>query len=315
MSKNTTGIAFGTVVFVQGSGHDGKCGLADLSGGELKKMYNELAFELSKPEVNRFSDQKTAQRRVWEMLQAYAAAKPETQMKGDVRAEDAPHPAIKSVRSEPAETPEAKKARLAEASAKAIAEKPTKAAPVAAPKAPKAPANPQAAAQAALRNSPPASDNPAKDAEMPALRKAVKPLNLAPKKTVYARRAGSKQAILVDMLSRPEGATFGELYDALAASGKPWRGVTIRSGLAWDINHIAGYGVTSELLDGLSFAHQGRTYEAHRLGVDLTEDPEEAGGFKLTDGYDPDLKLAVYRLTYPAGMTAPVPHTTSKKEG
>jgi hypothetical protein len=30
------------------------------------------------------------------------------------------------------------------------------------------------------------------------------------------------------------------------------------------------------------------------------------------DGYDPDLKLAVYRLTYPVGMDAPLLHTGKK---
>jgi hypothetical protein len=143
---------------------------------------------------------------------------------------------------------------------------------------------------------------------MPALRKAIKPVNLEPKSKVYARKAGSKQAILVDLLSRPEGATFGELYDALAQTGKPWRGVTIRSGLAWDINHIAGYGVTSELFNGEEFAKQGRTYEAERLGVQVGP----RGGVTLSEGYDPELKLAVYRLSYPKGMEGPLPHIQRK---
>ena len=316
MTKNINGIAFGTVVFVQGQGHDGKCGLAELSGPELVKMHNELVFELGQgdaAEVKRFSDSKTAVRRVWAKLEEYAAAKPETQMKGDVRAADAPHPAIKSITNTPVdvapkEDPAAKKARLQEASRAAIDEKPTPSAPV----KPADPAKVAAAAQAALRASPPASDNPKKDAEMPALRKSAKPLNLEPKKKVYARKEGTKQALLVDLLSRPQGATFGELYDALAAGGKPWRGVTIRSGLAWDMNHVTGYGIRSVLQDGITFAEQGRLYEAQRLGVMTDEDPAEAGGWKVSDGYDPDLKLAVYFLTYPAGMDGPLPHTPRK---
>ena len=272
--------------------------LATLTGPELLQMYNELADILGQSEVKRFSDSKTAVKRTWAMLQAYAAAKPETQMKGSVRAVDAPHPAIKSITSAPAEKSE----RLKEAAAEAIRAKPETAAPTLADKMidkleVEAAKN---RAQSALRNAAPVTQ---KDAEMPALRKAAKPLDLAPKKKVYARKAGTKQAILVDLLSRPEGATFAEIYDAMAATGKPWRGVTIRSGLAWDMNHVTGYGIRSEMLNGEQFDEQGRAYEAERLGV-----TSSGGGREFSPGYDPELKLAVYFLTYPDGMSGPIPH-------
>lgn len=138
-----------------------------------------------------------------------------------------------------------------------------------------------------------------KEREMPVLRLAAKAMCLKPKPKAYPRKAGSKQALLVDLLSGPEGVTFSEIYDALAATGKPWKGVTIRSGLAWDINHLAGYGVSSDLLNGEEFATEGRMYEANRLKWNTPE-------------YDPKLKLAVYRLTYPKGLTAPLPHITKK---
>lgn len=309
--KTPVAITFGRAAFVLDQDHGDFVGLSNMTGPELVKMYNELAFELGTAEVARFSDTKAAIRRTWAQLQAYAAAKPETQVSADASGEHrdvapgvqtkAGDPAVRA----PAETPdlggvspgkveavgvEPKQERLKAAAKDAIKAKPTPAAPITTPK-PK----------------PGASKDPAKDAEMPALRRALKPVELAPKPKVYPRKAGSKQALLVDLLSRPEGATFGELYDALAAGGKPWKGVTIRSGLAWDMNHLAGYGVTSTALTGEEFAQQGRWYEAERLGV---KNKAHAGGpYILGDAYDPTFKLLVYRLTYPKGLTAPLPHT------
>lgn len=154
-----------------------------------------------------------------------------------------------------------------------------------------------------------ASDNPAKDKEMPALRRAAKPISLEAKAKVYPRREGSKQAVLVDLLSREQGATFGELYDGLAAAGgKPWGGSTIRSGLAWDMNHIAGYGIRCDMVNGAEFARQDREYEALRLGMERISDKQ----WKEGPAYDPDIKLGIYHLTFPRGVSAPVPHTPKK---
>lgn len=166
------------------------------------------------------------------------------------------------------------------------------------------------AARKRLRKNPPASGNPAKDAEMPSLRKALKPMNLKAKESVYPRKAGTKQALLIDLLARPEGVTFGELYDALEASGKPWRGSTIRSGLAWDVNYIAGYGIVSKLYNGEEFVSQGRDYEAKRLGMDkgVIDD------WYPDLGYDPELKLPVFHLVCPEGQDGPLPHTESAKQ-
>lgn len=82
----------------------------------------------------------------------------------------------------------------------------------------------------------------------PAEKKAAAPrrgtgINLAPTKKAYPCRAGSKQAMLVDMLSRPEGATMGELLAALSGGSKPWKEVTVKSGLNWDMNKVKGYGI------------------------------------------------------------------------
>ncbi|MBZ8118271.1 DUF3489 domain-containing protein [Roseovarius sp. LXJ103] len=64
-------------------------------------------------------------------------------------------------------------------------------------------------------------------------------VNLAPKAEVKPCRAGTKQAILVDMLSRSEGATMVELLSALS----PWKPITVKSGLNWDMNKVKGYGI------------------------------------------------------------------------
>lgn len=56
---------------------------------------------------------------------------------------------------------------------------------------------------------------------------------------------GSKQAVLVDMLSRPEGATMEELMEALSGGRRPWTEATVRSGFGWDLKR-KGYGVRSE---------------------------------------------------------------------
>lgn len=97
-------------------------------------------------------------------------------------------------------------------------------------------------------------------------------VNLKPLDRVLACRAGTKQAILVDLLSRPQGATMVELMDAMSGGNKPWQEVTVKSGLNWDMNKVKGYGIRT----------------SQRDGVDC------------------------YHLTFPDGMTAPLPHTPRK---
>lgn len=87
---------------------------------------------------------------------------------------------------------------------------------------------------------------PAKATDYPAPAKAPRRntgINLAPKATVYPCKEGTKQAMLVDLLSRPEGATMEELITALSGGNKPWQEVTVKSGLNWDMNKIKGYGI------------------------------------------------------------------------
>jgi hypothetical protein len=289
-----------------------------LSGAELVDLYNLVSSNLGRGRVKRFADTKTGVKRTWAILQEYDAQL------------ETPRPTNQAHGMEPPTvqlTPEDKAQVADEAASRGGYQS---ALPALQPKqSPKrsdvllaqlAATGAKNQAQADLRSRP-APGDAAKAAEMPALRKAAKALSLAPKKKVYARKAGSKQAVLVDMLSRPQGATFSELYDALAAVGKPWKGVTIRSGLAWDINHIAGYGVQSEMLNGEQFmdetiASKGevdRSYEAMRLGLDCDGFVDNVESWSKQPGYDPDLKLAVYRLTYPTGMDAPLPHIGQPK--
>lgn len=97
-------------------------------------------------------------------------------------------------------------------------------------------------------------------------------INLAPMKKAYACRAGSKQAILVDMLSREQGATMEELLEALSGGAKPWKEVSVKSGMNWDMNKVKGYGI------------------------------------RTTKRGDDDC----YHLVLPEGLTTPVPHTEKK---
>lgn len=119
-------------------------------------------------------------------------------------------------------------------------------APVAAPKAPKAP----------------------KSAEEKKAR-APRGTNLvAPGHAPIQCREGSKQAILLDMLARPNGATMAELIEALSCGNKPWTEATVRSGFGWDMK-LKGYGVRSAFdADGTERFHivvpEGHAIPAHK---------------------------------------------------
>jgi hypothetical protein len=88
-----------------------------------------------------------------------------------------------------------------------------------------------------------AANQPAKATDYPAPAKARSTgINLAPKAKAYPCKAGTKQALLVDLLFRPEGATMAELMVAMS-TGKPWQEITVKSGLNWDMNKVKGYGI------------------------------------------------------------------------
>ena len=87
-----------------------------------------------------------------------------------------------------------------------------------------------AAATPEVTSAPEAAPAPAEAAKAPRRSRGI---NLAPKVEDMPCRAGTKQALLVDLLSRPGGASMAELREAL----NPWKDVTIKSGLSWDMNH------------------------------------------------------------------------------
>lgn len=83
---------------------------------------------------------------------------------------------------------------------------------------------------------------PAPEVKRPRARRGT---NVQPKGSpVLPCVIGSKQAVLVDELSRPEGVTMAQLLAALSLGGKPWTEPTVRSGFGWDMRN-KGYGVRS----------------------------------------------------------------------
>lgn len=122
------------------------------------------------------------------------------------------------------------------------------------PVAPKAAAKPAVNLTASMGNgatTPKAKREKAPKAEAPQRRAEDKApvrrgTNLAaPGHEPVACREGSKQAIMVDKLSRAKGATMPELVEALSGGNKPWTEVSVRSGFGWDMKQ-KGYGVRSE---------------------------------------------------------------------
>jgi hypothetical protein len=149
-----------------------------------------------------------------------------------------------------------------------------------------------------------------------AQRRKPRAITLAPKKQVRACEAGTKQARLVDLLARPGGASMAELREVLA----PWKDVTIKSGLTWDMNHQKGYGIRTTFENGYQrwlatdYAGMG-TFRADSHPDDLSEAEKAALlAENLANGYDPEEVFAVYHLVLPAGLTAPIPHTGGAAE-
>lgn len=155
---------------------------------------------------------------------------------------------------------------------------------------------------------PEAAPAPAEAAKAPRRSRGI---NLAPKAEAKPCRAGTKQALLVDLLSRPGGASMSELREAL----NPWKDMTIKSGLSWDMNHQKGYGIRTTFEDGYhrwlatDYAGQG-TFHADSHPEDVSEaDKAALLAQNLANGYDPEELFHVYHLVLPAGMDAPHPHT------
>lgn len=136
-------------------------------------------------------------------------------------------------------------------------------------------------------------------------------INLAPKAEAVACRTGTKHALLVDLLSRPCGASMSELLRHL----HPWKPVTVKSGLSWDMNSLKGYGIRTTFEDRyarwLACDYEGQgSFHADHHPDDLSEEDRAALlSDNLASGYDPAELFPVYHLVLPSGLKAPVPHT------
>ena len=183
-----------------------------------------------------------------------------------------------------------------------------------APRKPKvAPAAAAVAVTAAAPAPQPVAQTPAKaqPKAQPKAQRRSRGINLSPKAEAKACRYGTKQAILVDLLFRSGGASMAELREALA----PWKDITIKSGLGWDMNAIKGYGIRTTFENGYQrwlatdYAGMG-TFKGDTHPDDNSETDKAALlAQNLAEEYDPAEIFAVYHLVLPEGMAAPVPHT------
>ena len=148
-------------------------------------------------------------------------------------------------------------------------------------------------------------------AVQPKAQRRSRGIHLAPKADAKACRAGTKQALLVDLLHRSGGASMAELLRHL----HPWKAITVKSGLSWDMNAIKGYGIRTTFENGhqrwLACDYEGMgTFGADSHPDDLSEaDKAALLERNLAEGYNPAELFAVYHLVLPEGMTAPVPHS------
>ena len=201
--------------------------LTDLSGPVLVALYNATAADLDTniTPVNKFTNKETGAKRLWANLVDLREVYLER------------HAALEKVREAAKKGPVDPEAHAAWEQRKADAQEMIRAHD----------AEEDAAEEADRVAASKARDRaqPAKVTDYPAPAKAkarTTGINLAPKATVYACKEGTKQALFVDLLSRPQGATMEELMVAMS-TGKPWQEITVKSGLNWDMNKVKGYGI------------------------------------------------------------------------
>lgn len=154
----------------------------------------------------------------------------------------------------------------------------------------------------------------------PAKPRRSRGINLTPKAEAKPCREGTKQALLVDLLSRSCGATMRELVDALGN----WKPITVRSGLSWDMNAVKGYGIRTEFLNGYEAFRDCHLDDCGTFGTALDragvtsqhpddhDDHEALTALARQHGYDEEERTAVYHLVLPEGLAAPLPHTPAR---
>lgn len=170
----------------------------------------------------------------------------------------------------------------------------------------------------------PQTPAPAPAPTSPKRRSMGKGTNYEPKKRVYPCRAGSVQALLVDLLARGGGVTFdqlrSELHSYAQATGRtPWKDITIRSGLGWDVHSLKGYGIETKTVNGEEAWSLCNYDAAQALGWDATlcghpDEAEESDVLQARShlNYNPEERVNIMFLTYPEGMDHPLPHTPRK---
>jgi hypothetical protein len=133
--------------------------------------------------------------------------------------------------------------------------------------------------------------------------RASKGINIAPKPVGQIKpcRAGTKQAAIIDALA--DGATMWELLAVcsrnVSGGTKDWSEASIRSAMYYDVHHVKGYGVRTEVMTPRALYDMGG-HEAsaeHLLGTEHEHEP----------------CIALYRLVLPAGVSAPLPHTPARE--
>lgn len=214
-----TTVTFNTVAYTQES-------LAALSGPELVALHNAIAAQLygedSEP-VKRFSSKDVAVKRTWIQLLALPAPTETTPPAEEIPAtlpptDDEPENDANPYRE----------GTISHAIKESLNRSDT--------------ANAISDLQKAVEKK---GEKAPAEAKKPARRGTnLQPPGFAP----LPCREGSKQAILLDTLARPEGATMAELIEALSGGNKPWTETTVRSGFGWDMKN-KGYGVRSEFIE------------------------------------------------------------------
>lgn len=269
---NTTAINFNNVAYTEAS-------LSELSGPALVELYNEVIGTFrngeSVPNVRRFADKTTAIARTWKLLQRYAEAHPEVDA-GHTTPEEVNVDKIFGYSWEAIQrAQQGDMSGLRRPVSGSHSDEWTKGDQEALDKH-KSIAGLEAAglygvADRARRMGKAAGRQVTapKSAEEKKKARAPRGTNLAaPGHAPIQCREGSKQAVLLDMLSRPNGATMAELIEALIGGNKPWTEATVRSGFGWDMK-LKGYGVRSAFAaDGTERFHivvpEGHAIPAHK---------------------------------------------------
>lgn len=123
-----------------------------------------------------------------------------------------------------------------------------------------------------------------------------------PANEIQACRAGSNQALLIDVLLG--GATLNAATRFVNnESGKNLKDSVIYSTILYDLCTVKGYGVRVEAQNGEQLYKNDHFVDANELHFN-----DKGAG----EGYDPEATRLVYFLVLPEGMDRPLEHTARK---